>query len=242
MVMLRHVAVAALTALLAGCGAAEQPTPAEPSVSAASAPVPTDVINERAASVVKVEGIATSCGKRLSGTGFVIGPGQVMSMAHAVAGAETVSVLAGDTSYPATVVFFDPLRDVSILDVPGLALPELAFTVLPATSGADVAMLGYPGGDAFAAAPGRVDDVLDLIGTDIYGAEPVTREVVVFEAPVEPGNSGGPIITADGMVVGMIFGRNANAHNSGFALTVAELRPNLAMTATEPVATGACVP
>lgn len=242
--MVRCAAALLLTsAVLAGCSAGQQADIEETTVSptSESVPVPAAVIDSHAASVVKVEGIAPACGKVFSGTGFVIGPGQVMSMAHAVAGAETVSVIAGGVSHPATVVFFDPMRDISILNVPDLTLEKLTLTVTPAAAGGDIAMLGYPGGGEFAATAARVREVVDLNGFDIYGTTPVTRQVVIFEAPVEQGNSGGPILDGAGNVVGMVFGRDETDHLSGFALSVDEIGPTQVPASAAPVATGTCV-
>jgi len=71
-------------------------------------------------SVVKIRGVAPGCQKVLEGSGFVIAPTRVMSNAHVVAGADSVTVEADGQPYDASVVSYDPEADISILDVPNL--------------------------------------------------------------------------------------------------------------------------
>src|SRR6476619_5660178 len=71
-------------------------------------------------SVVKIRGVAPGCQKVLEGSGFVVAANRVMSNAHVVAGSETATVEAEGRTYDAFVVSYDPLADISILDVPDL--------------------------------------------------------------------------------------------------------------------------
>src|SRR6201991_2419560 len=68
-------------------------------------------------SVAKIRGVAPGCQKVLEGTGFVVAANRVMSNAHVVAGAETVTVETDGQTFDATVVSYDPDADISILDV-----------------------------------------------------------------------------------------------------------------------------
>ena len=88
-------------------------------------------------SITKIRGVAPGCQKVLEGTGFVVAPNRVMSNAHVVAGAETVTVESDGETYDATVVSYDPDADISILDVPGLPAAPLPFAQEPAKSGTD---------------------------------------------------------------------------------------------------------
>ena len=65
-------------------------------------------------------GVAQSCSRRIEGSGFVFGPGKVLTNAHVVAGTESVTVEQGSSTLTATVVLYDPDRDLAVLDVPGL--------------------------------------------------------------------------------------------------------------------------
>jgi S1-C subfamily serine protease len=193
-------------------------------------------------SVVKIRGVAPGCQKVLEGSGFVVAPNRVMSNAHVVAGADTVTVEAEGQSYDATVVSYDPSADISILDVPNLPSPPLAFSDVSASTGADALVLGYPGGGDFAATPARIREIIELSGPDIYRTTTVTREVYTIRGTVRQGNSGGPMIDRSGRVLGVVFGAAVDDSDTGFVLTAKEVSRQLANIAdTLPVATGACV-
>ena len=63
-------------------------------------------------SVVKTRGMANGCPKVLEGSGFVVAPNRVMSTAHLVTGADSLSVGVDGTRYNAQVVSYDPNVDI----------------------------------------------------------------------------------------------------------------------------------
>jgi S1-C subfamily serine protease len=85
--------------------------------------------------------------------------------------------------------------------------------------------------------------VLTANGTDIYGSPGAVREVYSLYARVEPGNSGGPLLSPSGAVVGIVFARSLDDDNTGYALTLDEARPVLdaSTRSFSPVSTGECV-
>jgi S1-C subfamily serine protease len=193
-------------------------------------------------SVVKISAIAESCQKVLEGSGFVLQDDRVMTNAHVVAGAKTVTVEAGGSSYAATVVSYDPTVDIAILDVPNLPPKPLVFADAPATSGTEAIVMGYPGGGSFVATPARIRELIVLNGPDIYRTATVNREVYTVRAGVEQGNSGGPLIDLNGHVLGVVFGAAVDENDTGFVLTAKEVAAQLAHIGdTTPVATGQCV-
>jgi S1-C subfamily serine protease len=97
----------------------------------------------------------------------LVAPNRVMSMAHVVAGTDSVLVEVDGTRYDAQVVSYDPNRDISILDVPNLRAQPLLFAEAVADSGTDALLLGYPGGGDFVATPVRIREVGELSGPDI---------------------------------------------------------------------------
>jgi S1-C subfamily serine protease len=193
-------------------------------------------------SVVKIRGVAPSCQKVLEGSGFVVSPNRVMSNAHVVAGSDSVTVEVDGQNYDASVVSYDPDADISILDVPDLPSPPLAFADIPAPTGTDAVVMGYPGGGDFTATPARVREIIELNGPDIYRKATVTREVYTIRGTVRQGNSGGPMIDRGGKVLGVVFGAAVDDADTGFVLTGNEVSRQLAKVGnTQRVATGACI-
>ena len=193
-------------------------------------------------SVVKIRAIAPGCQKVLEGTGFVLSPDRVMTNAHVVAGANSVTVEASGNPYDATVVSYDPTVDIAILAVPNLPPGPLTFASAPAKSGTEAIVMGYPGGGGFMATPARIRELIELSGPDIYRTATVNREVYTVRASVEQGNSGGPLIDLDGNVLGVVFGAAVDDNDTGFVLTAKEVAAQLTRIGdTAPVATGACV-
>jgi len=196
-----------------------------------------------AGSIVKITGSAASCNRDLEGSGWVVGSERVVTNAHVVAGttSERVRIQGTGRSYVARVVVFDPQRDLAILSVPGLPAP--ASTQGPALKRAAGAVVaGFPLDGPYRLDAARVRDVLRATGADIYGNPGAVREVYSLYARVQPGNSGGPLLSPSGEVVGIVFAKSLDDDNTGYALTLAEARPVLdaAGGAFSPVSTGGC--
>jgi S1-C subfamily serine protease len=166
----------------------------------------------------------------------------VMTNAHVVAGANSVTVEASGNPYDATVVSYDPTVDIAILAVPHLPAGPLAFANSPVTSGTEAIVMGYPGGGGFVATPARIRELIELSGPDIYRSATINREVYTVRAGVEQGNSGGPLIDLNGQVLGVVFGAAVDDNDTGFVLTAKEVAAQLAHIGdTSAVPTGTCV-
>jgi hypothetical protein len=195
-----------------------------------SLPVPdptsiqTPAVNDAAQAVVKVSSLG--CGGLVTGSGFSIGGGYVVTNAHVVSGTSSHHVLTtkGD-DLPATVVYFDPARDFALLNVPDLASAGLGFA--SASRGTDGAVIGYPGGGPEKIEPAVVDGAVEAQGRDIYSGNPVTRQVYVITGKVRPGNSGGPLVDLHGNVLGIVFATSATDPNQAYALTDDEIASDL---------------
>jgi S1-C subfamily serine protease len=79
-------------------------------------------------------------------------------------------------------------------------------------------------------------------GRDIYGENLVTRSIWIAQANVRPGNSGGPLVDLNGNVVGVIFAASTSTEGQAYALTDAEVQPdiNQAEGHTQAVPVGPC--
>ncbi|MDT0531322.1 MarP family serine protease [Micromonospora sp. DSM 115977] len=215
---------------------ARQVSPPDPALAGSQV-----VVNSQR-SVVKVLGSAPSCSRRIEGSGFVYADDRVMTNAHVVAGTRSTVVELNGDRYDSKVVVYDPDRDLAVLHVPGLPGPSMRFAAGNAGSGADAIVLGFPLDGPYNAQSARIRDVDRITGPDIYSGGNVTREVYTIRALVQSGNSGGPLVSSNGLVLGVIFAAAADDPNTGFAVTAAEARPVALAGAerTRAVGTGEC--
>lgn len=200
-------------------------------------------VQAAAASIVKVNSSMLQCNAAGTGSGWVVAPQRIVTNAHVVAGSDAVTVQVGGTGarLRAEVVAFDPNLDLAILAVPRLQARPLELS--PALARGDSAVVaGFPRGGPYRTEPGRVRGTLTAIGTDIHDQHPVQREIYSVYARVIPGNSGGPLLTSDGLVAGTVFARSATSDTTGFVITNAGSRSMLeqAQSSTTAVGTGAC--
>lgn len=185
-------------------------------------PAPRGIINDpevqRAQrSVFKVRS-SNKCGDGVEGTGFLYAPGRLMTNAHVVAGVNDPQVRVGSESVDARTVYYNARLDVAVLDVPSLDGPTLRFNP-NGEARQPAAVLGFPQDGPFDAQPARIRSEQRLRSPDIYGAGTVTREVFSLRGTVRPGNSGGPLVDADGRVLGVIFAASLTSKDTGYALT-----------------------
>lgn len=218
----------------------ERITPVEPPDPAAANSV---AVRRAHASIVKIMGTALSCRRAIEGTGFVYAPERVMTNAHVVSGVREPQVIIGGDGqeYSARVVVFDPQLDVAVLYVPGLPVGRLTFDG-GGSRGDSAVVAGFPRNGPFVARSARIRDEITARGPNIYEAETVTRQVFSIYGRVEPGNSGGPLLSPEGDVYGVIFAKSLDDDNTGYALTAEEVRGDASAgrDATARVATGPC--
>ncbi len=193
------------------------------------------------ASTVKVIGIG--CGEIQEGSGFVVAPGLVVTNAHVVAGIPRPMVQDANGSHPTSVVLFDPSYDLAVMRVQGLDERPVPLDSGQVARGVQAAVLGYPNGGPFTAVAAGVLAEFEAQGRDIYGQGLTVRNVYEIQAPVRPGNSGGPLVQPDGDVIGVVFSRSTTDSDIGYALTSPDVRSRvlLAESTSQAVGTGPCV-
>ncbi|MFW0773186.1 MarP family serine protease [Paenarthrobacter nitroguajacolicus] len=202
----------------------------------------TPALNQAADSVLKIAGTAFECGQNQTGSGFVVSPGRVVTNAHVVAGVSQPVVEVPDGgAVPGRVVYFDSQRDIAVLAVDGLRANPLPLSAdLP--EGSSAAFAGYPHGGPFQSKPATVQGISTILVPDIYGNNPSPELVYRLAGDVQPGNSGGPLLTMQGQVAGLIFAKTTTDAALGFALTMADLEPVAAQAPglSSPVSAGQC--
>ena len=200
-------------------------------------------VRAAAPSVVRILG--TACGLGIEGSGWVGAPGLVVTNAHVVAGEQDTVVQApGDAtgSRPATLVRLDVRDDVAVLRVAGLSASPLALALAPdPASGTAGAILGYPLDGPFDVEAGRIGATRTVISQDAYGRGPVRRSVTPLRGRVRSGNSGGPVVDAQGQVLATVFAATTSGPPGGYGVPNALVGDALAAARTSgQVSSGDC--
>ncbi len=188
-------------------------------------------------SVVRV--LSTACGLGIEGSGWAVRPNLIVTNAHVVAGADdtTITTQSG-VELDATAVLYDPEDDLALLRV------DARLPVLPMAwknrEGSAAAVLGYPENGPYSVTPARVGETRETISEDSYGRGPIDRTITALGGDVRSGNSGGPLLSRDGKVVGVVFAATTSGPHGGFAVPVGEVREALHRASNGAVDTGPC--
>lgn len=147
---------------------------------------------------------------RAGGTGWVVGDGRVLTNSHVVAEFETMRVetFDGRTGMATRVGYHRDLSpDIALLET-DVRVPEALSTDPDAdvSRGDPVVMVGHPG---------RVGDWVISLGT--YHSQPLAIDWVLADVPADNGNSGSPLLTLDGSVIGCVSGTTSLGSRDGRA-------------------------
>lgn len=142
----------------------------------------------------------STCAGASSGTGFMVAPGLIVTNDHVIAMCGRIEILTKEGTVPATLVDAEPEIDLALLRVNGVPnnLAEIRRGP-PLELGEQVMVFGFPLTGALSSAGNfTIGNVSSLHGLrDAAGQIQIT-------APIQPGNSGGPIIDTKGQVVGVV--------------------------------------
>lgn len=146
---------------------------------------------------------AASAPRGGSGTGFLIsGDGLVVTNHHVIDGANAIEVHQGRVIYLATVVTRDSANDLAILKTEMKGRPLALASARTSMRGDEVLTLGYPlstfAGESQKATFGRINATVGLRDDARY---------LQIDIPVQPGNSGGPLLNRRGEVIGVVSAR-----------------------------------
>ena len=135
-----------------------------------------------------------------SGTGFLIsGDGLIVTNHHVIDGANTIEVYQGNTIYRASIVAEDAANDVAILKTDMKGRPLSLTSARVSMRGDEVLTLGYPlstlAGESQKATFGRINATVGLRDDARY---------LQIDVPIQPGNSGGPLLNKRGEVIGIV--------------------------------------
>ena len=192
-----------------------------------------------ATSTVKVE--ATACSRLQQGSGFAAAENIIVTNAHVVAGeSRTVVIRPDGRRRAATVIVFDPDRDLAVL-----AVPELGQEPLPigdGEPGVEGAVFGHPEGqEELRIAAAAIRQRVEAVGRDLYNSKPTERDVFILAARLQQGDSGGALVGPEGSVLGVAFAVAPDNPDTAYALTSDELRTVLATPTRGEADTGPCL-
>lgn len=166
--------------------------------------------------------------ERWSGTCWAIGNGYLVTNYHVVDGAKriTISGIKGDfnNKCSAEIIAIDNVNDIAILHINDEKFSSLGIIPYSVTSrmadvGEDVFVLGYP-------LTQTMGDEIKLTNGIISSRTGFQGDVSLYQmsAPIQPGNSGGPMFDSKGNVIGIVVAHHKGAENVGYAIKTSYLR------------------
>jgi S1-C subfamily serine protease len=162
----------------------------------------------------KPEGLSSS------GTGFAItDSGYIVTNAHVIEGASSITVLVDERNLPATVVAVDKSNDLALLKVAAATKALFLQSTGSPSLGDPVTAAGFPNPDI----QGRSIKITKGILSGLKGMQDDLRHFQI-DAAVQPGNSGGPLIDGSGSVIGIV---NARLNDAAVALATGSIPQNV---------------
>lgn len=159
-----------------------------------------------------------------AGSGVIISSdGYILTCAHVVDGASTITVTIGDKDYTATLVGEDTTSDIAVIkiDADGLT-PATVGNSDSLKVGQSVMAVGNPLGELGGTVTGGMISALNRSVT-IQGSSSVnTMSLIQMDASVSPGNSGGGLFNMNGELVGIVNAKSSSsdAEGLGFAIPI----------------------
>lgn len=162
---------------------------------------------------------------RRSGTAFLVtSDGLALTAAHVVANATRIWTIRSDgTASVAAVVEIDEDADVAVLQLPATGTPLPLSSRAPQV-GTHVFTLGYPDIAVLGVSPKLSEGIISSVGGPMDAPE-----LMQISVPIQPGNSGGPVLDENGAAVGMVVGRMlpGTYENVSFAVKAERLQAHL---------------
>jgi hypothetical protein len=158
----------------------------------------------------------TGCSLNSTGTGFLVAPDLVVTAAHVVDDAAAISVKFGGASVGGVILGFNELADLALvrLDVEA-AGHEFQFQPSEPPIGTEVAALGFPRGESLTLTRG----VVSGLDRDVDFGSGVIGNMLQTDTAINTGNSGGPLLTLEGKVTGVVSATKNDAEGMSYAVT-----------------------
>jgi serine protease Do len=209
----------------------EQAKPPKTDVVENAVPASAEKLAKRLRPSIVVVTFAGRDGKQLGlGTGFVVSKdGLIATNLHVIGEARPISVtLADGKVFPVTTIHAtQKSMDLAVLKIDAKGLVPLKLAVSKnVQQGRPVVALGNPHGLKFSVVSGVISGRREIDGKPMF-------QIAI---PIEPGNSGGPLVDLEGHVVGVMTMKSLVTRNLGFAVEIDALKPLLAKPNPVPIA------
>lgn len=162
-----------------------------------------------------------------SGTGFALNDNYIATNYHVVEDAKSIWIqgVRGDfeQKYEAKVIATDKFNDLAILQIQGANVSNMNIPYMVKTTtsdvGEDVFVLGYP-------LTSTMGEEIKLTTGVVSSKTGYQGDVSIYQisAPIQPGNSGGPLFDENGDVIGIVSAKHNGAENVGYAIKASYLR------------------
>ena len=176
----------------------------------------------------------------LSGTGFALAStGLIVTNYHVIAGAASINVkgINGNfsRSYKAKVILFDRTNDLAIIQIEDhyfCSIDSIPYVIKPLSSdvGENIFVLGFP-------LRASMGDEIKLTNGIISSKTGFQGDVTSYQisAPIQAGNSGGPLFNQEGGLIGVIKAKHRIAENVSYAIKVSYLKNLIDLLPVVPV-------
>lgn len=163
-----------------------------------------------------------------SGTGFALNNGYIVTNHHVIENAQTIKVqgIGGNFSieYSAMVVASDKNNDLALLKITdtrfsGFGTIPYKVNTMTSEVGEEIFVLGYP-------LISTMGDEIKLTTGVVSSKTGFQGDVSLYQisAPIQPGNSGGPLFDSKGNVIGIVSAKHIGAENVGYAIKTSYLK------------------
>jgi S1-C subfamily serine protease len=180
-----------------------------------------------------VQVVASGCISREVATGFIVQPGVVMTVAHALRDTKVITV----DGKPATVLALDERMDAALLRIN--ESPERFVEFAEPVLSTDVSVLRWQLNRTQRLAA-MVTTVAPIEYSDLRLKTKWLRQGFLINQESRAGDSGAPVVDDTGRVIGMLFASRSDGQVQGFALAASEMHTLLATPPVVPPWVGRC--
>lgn len=157
-----------------------------------------------------------------SGTGFALKNGYIVTNYHVIEGANSITVQGVNGNfniqYNTSIVGTDKINDLALLKVTdptfkGFGIIPYSISSAISEVGEEIFVLGYP-------LTSTMGDEIKLTTGVISSKTGFQGDIALYQisAPIQPGNSGGPLFDKNGNVIGIVSAKHKDAENVGYAV------------------------